>query len=86
MAVRDMTPDVGAQIEDSTPIIRALLQQALAAEPRVVDVAAERRTRFRRIAAAGRGCPNSIRHFIRSAGGILKSTSRRSPFLAGRSR
>jgi hypothetical protein len=27
MAVRDMTPDVGAQIEDSTPIIRALLHK-----------------------------------------------------------
>jgi hypothetical protein len=38
MAVRDMTPASGAQIEDSTPSIRLLLQQALsAAEPKVID-------------------------------------------------
>jgi hypothetical protein len=37
MAVRDMTPEIGAQIEDKTPSIRLLLQQALAAEPTLVD-------------------------------------------------
>jgi hypothetical protein len=34
MAARDMTPGAGAaQIEDSTPSIRLLLQQALGGEP-----------------------------------------------------
>jgi hypothetical protein len=42
MAVRDMTPGAGAaQIEDSTPSIRLLLQQALGGEPKVVTGAAE---------------------------------------------
>jgi hypothetical protein len=37
MAVRDMTPASRAQIVDSTPSIRALLQAALQAEPQVVE-------------------------------------------------
>ena len=37
MAVRDMTANVSAQIEDNTPSIRLLLQQALGGEPKVID-------------------------------------------------
>src|SRR5271168_4876374 len=33
VAVRDMTPAIGAQIEDSSPSIRLLLQQALGGDP-----------------------------------------------------
>jgi hypothetical protein len=41
MAVQDMTPAIGAQIEDSTPSIRLLLQQALGGDPKVVQGVAE---------------------------------------------
>ena len=45
MAVRDMTPASGAQIEDSTPSIRLLLQQALtASEPKVIEAELEEAT------------------------------------------
>ena len=37
VAVRDMRPDTSAQIEDNTPSIRLLLQQALGGEPKVID-------------------------------------------------
>ena len=37
VAVRDMRPDISAQIEDNTPNIRLLLQQALGGEPKVID-------------------------------------------------
>jgi hypothetical protein len=37
MAVRDMRANVSAQIEDNTPSIRLLLQQALDGEPKVID-------------------------------------------------
>ena len=35
------TPAIGAQIEDSTPSIRLLLQQALGGDPKVVEDVAE---------------------------------------------
>jgi hypothetical protein len=42
MAVRDMTPDIGAaQIEDATPSIRLLLQQALGGQPKVERIVEE---------------------------------------------
>jgi hypothetical protein len=41
MAVQDMTPAIGAQIEDSAPSIRLLLQQALGGDPKVVQGVAE---------------------------------------------
>ena len=37
VAVRDIRPDTSAQIEDNTPSIRLLLQQALGGEPKVID-------------------------------------------------
>ena len=47
------------QVEHTTPSIRLLLQQALGAEPQVVELPPSGQTRSRRILAAGRG---STRH------------------------
>jgi hypothetical protein len=56
MAVRDMTPGAGAaQIEDSTPSIRLLLQQALGGKPKVVTGAAEDVEFFPKDPPAGQG-------------------------------